>query len=289
MYRVDGSRRLEEWTVPWLPGFRWSPPVRVGNAASAQLQLDVYGEVVDTLHLAEKAGVTSSDGSVRLEEAIVRHVERVWREPDRGLWELRGKPRHYTYSKVSAWVAVDRYVSGHENSQDADKATIERMTKLRCCIRDEICAEGFDAGLGTFVSYYGSQDLDASLLLLPLVGFVDVKDERMSSTIAAIERDLLEDGFVRRWRYRGEASEGAFLAATCWLAECQAMQGRLKSARETFERVLSAKNDLGLLAEEFNVRAGRLSGNFPQALSHLALVGTALSLSGPVVRRGGAL
>lgn len=286
MYRVDGSRRLEEWTVPWLPGFRWSPPVRVGNAASAQLQLDVYGEVVDTLHLAAKAGVKRSGGGASLEEAIVRHVEGVWRQPDQGLWELRGEPRHYVYSKVSAWVAVDRYVSGHENKTDADKVTLARMTELSRCMRDEICREGFDAGLGVFVSYYGSPELDASLLLLPLVGFLGVKDERISSTIAAIERDLVEDGFVRRWRSRGENSEGAFLACTCWLAECQAMQGRLKTARETFERVLSARNDLGLLAEEYDVRARHLSGNFPQALSHLALVGTALSLCGSVVRRG---
>jgi GH15 family glucan-1,4-alpha-glucosidase len=287
MYRVDGSRRLEEWTAPWLPGFRWASPVRVGNAASSQLQLDVYGEVVDTLHLAAKAGMERSDQGLKLEEAVVRHVERIWQKPDQGMWESRGKPRHYVYSKVMAWVAVDRYVAGHATTKRADKATLSRMTELRARMHEEICREGFDAGLGTFVASYGSQELDASLLLLPLVGFLPADDERITSTIAAIERDLLADGLVRRGRAYGDNPEGAFLACSCWLADCQAMQGRHEAARKTFDRVLSVRNDLGLLAEEYNVKAHHLSGNFPQALSHLALVQTALGLCGPVIGRGG--
>jgi GH15 family glucan-1,4-alpha-glucosidase len=286
MYRLDGTRRLEEWIPNWLPGFRWSPPVRVGNAAAQQLQLDVFGEVLDTLHLATRAGIKPSEQALKLQDAIVQHVATMWRLPDHGLWEQRGKPRHYVYSKVSAWVAIDRYVSGQATGKRMDRAGLARMQSLRTLMHEEICREGFDQGLGTFVSHYGSQSLDASLLLLPIVGFLPVGDERVTRTIAAIERDLVEDGLVRRWRPHGETPEGAFLACSCWLAECQNLQGRHQDAHATFERLLAVRNDLGLLAEEYDTRAHHLAGNFPQALSHLALVQTALALCGPTERRG---
>ncbi|WP_456684577.1 glycoside hydrolase family 15 protein [Bradyrhizobium sp. P5_C11_2] len=286
MYRIDGGRRLEEWTVPWLPGYRWSTPVRIGNAAAAQRQLDIFGELIDSIHLAAKAGVERSNQELILEQAVMRHVESVWREPDQGLWEARGKPRHYVYSKVMCWVAIDRFLDGRSKLADADQTMLSRMSDLRDCMHAEICREGYDPGLGTFVDYYGGQELDASLLLLPLVGFLPADDERIARTIAAIERDLVEDGLVRRHRVRGPNPEGAFLACSCWLADCQAMQRRREAAHETFERLLAVRNDLGLLAEEYNVPGRHLSGNFPQALSHLALIQTALHLSGSVLKRG---
>ncbi|KQP80266.1 glycoside hydrolase family 15 protein [Methylobacterium sp. Leaf117] len=286
MYRIDGGRRLEEWTVAWLPGYRWSKPVRIGNAAAGQRQLDIYGEVMDTIHLAAQAGVERSNQERILEEAVVRHVETVWRKPDQGLWEARGEPRHYVYSKVMCWVAIDRFLDGRAKVADADPAMLSHMTDLRDCMHAEICQEGYDPGLGTFVDYYGGQELDASLLLLPLVGFLRIDDERIARTIAAIERDLVDEGLVRRWKARSPNPEGTFLACTCWLADCQALQGRREAAHETFERLLAVRNDLGLLAEEYNVPGRHLSGNFPQALSHLALIQTALSLSGPTLRRG---
>jgi GH15 family glucan-1,4-alpha-glucosidase len=286
MYRVDGSRRLEEWQVPWLPGFRWGSPIRIGNAASSQRQLDTYGELIDALHLSAKAGLGRSDQGLRIEEAIVQHVESIWQEPDQGMWESRATPRHYVYSKVSAWVAIDRFVAGRASGKHASRSMLNRMKNLRDRIHAQVCSEGYDSGLRTFVAYYGSQELDASLLLLPLVGFLPIEDERIAETVAAIERDLVSDGLVRRWRPHYKDPEGAFLACTCWLADCQMMQGRRDAAHTTFERLLSVRNDLGLLSEEYDVEAGRLAGNFPQALSHLALVQTALALCGPVMRRG---
>jgi GH15 family glucan-1,4-alpha-glucosidase len=283
MYRVDGSRRLEEWCVPWLQGFRSALPVRVGNAAASQRQLDVFGELMDAIDVAAQAGIKRTQREFALEDAVLRHVAQVWHLPDQGLWEARGKPRHYVYSKASAWVAVDRYVRSREN---ADASTLGQFRRLRDEMHGQICDEGYNAGLGTFVEYYGGQELDASLLLLPLVGFLPIEDERIERTIAAIERELTEDGFVRRHKAHGENPEGTFLACSLWLAECQLMQGRREHARQTFERVLAVRNDLGLLSEEYNVKARHLSGNFPQALSHLALVRTALRLCGPVTARG---
>jgi GH15 family glucan-1,4-alpha-glucosidase len=280
MYRVDGSRRLEESIAEWLPGFRWTSPVRVGNAASGQHQLDIFGETVNTLHLANQSGIGVTREEVDAIRAIVRHVERVWRLPDQGLWESRGKPRHYVYSKVSSWVAVDRYAEFEMTNTDAAHEARSRIKNLAREMHDEICREGYDQRLGRFVEYYGGQSLDASLLLLPLMGFLPVDDERISRTIAAVENELMEDGFVCRRKPRDEDPEGAFLACSCWLADCQLLQGRRDDARRTFERVLSVRNDLGLLSEEYNVRARQLAGNFPQALSHLALVRTALRLSG---------
>jgi GH15 family glucan-1,4-alpha-glucosidase len=287
MYRVDGSRRLEEWTASWLPGFRWATPIRIGNAASTQRQLDIFGELLNTLHLAAKAGLRRSEQGLEIEEAIVRHVASVWEMPDQGMWESRDKPRHYVYSKVLAWVAIDRFISGPKTRKHGGRDLIRAMKALRERIHAQICGEGYDEKLRTFVSFYGSEEVDASLLLLPLVGFLPVHDERITSTIATIERDLVHDGLVRRWRPRLKDPEGAFLACSSWLAECQMMQGRRDTAVQTFERLLSIRNDLGLLSEEYDLKAGRLAGNFPQALSHLAIVQTAISLCGPAIRRDG--
>jgi GH15 family glucan-1,4-alpha-glucosidase len=289
MYRIDGSRRLEEWSPNWLAGYRWTTPVRVGNAAAAQRQLDIFGELIDSVYLASQAAIKRSEQEFRLLDAIVDHVESVWRLTDQGLWELRGKPRHYVYSKASAWVAIDRYVLDRRRAAACDNQRLARMEQLRDEMHGEICREGYDEGLGTFVEYYGGQHLDASLLLLPLIGFLPVDDERMSRTIAAIERELVQDGLVCRRKPDGELREGAFLACSCWLADCQLMQGRADAARKTFERMLAVSNDLGLLAEEYDIRARRLAGNFPQSLSHLALVRTALRLCGQVTERGGIL
>ncbi len=287
MYRIDGSRRLEEWVASWLPGFRWASPIRIGNAASAQQQLDIFGELLNTLHLAAKAGLKRSEQGLKIEEAIVRHVASVWQMPDQGMWESRGKPRHYVYSKVLAWVAIDRFIGGKATRKYAGRDFLGEMRQLRDRMHAQICGEGYDEKLRTFVAFYGSEEVDASLLLLPLVGFLPIHDERITSTIAAIERDLVHDGLVRRWRPHLKDPEGAFLACSSWLAECQMMQGRRDAAIATFERLLSVRNDLGLLAEEYDLKAGRLSGNFPQALSHLAVVQTAVSLCGPAMRRDG--
>jgi GH15 family glucan-1,4-alpha-glucosidase len=280
MYRVDSSRRLEEWMAEWLPGFRWASPVRVGNAASTQRQLDTFGELVNTLHLASQSGIAVTAEELEVVRAIVHHVATAWRLPDQGLWESQGKPRNYVYSKVSAWVAVDRYAAFEMPTADAEHENHLRMNKLAREMHDEICREGYDQRLGRFVEYYGGQALDASLLLLPLMGFLPVDDERIARTIAAIENELMEDGLVHRWKPHDAVPEGAFLACSCWLADCQQLQGRRDAARQTFERVLSVRNELGLLSEEYNVKARHLAGNFPQALTHLALVRTALQLSG---------
>jgi len=286
LYRVDGSRRLEEWTVGWLPGYRWIPPVRIGNAAASQRQLDIFGELLDSIYIGAQAGIERTSQEEELLEGVVKHVEAVWRLPDNGLWEIRGQPRHFVYSKVSAWVAIDRYVRHREACGACDDAGVRRMQCLRKEMHDEICHEGYVAGLGHFVEYFGGDSLDASLLLLPLLGFLPVSDERIARTIDAIEKHLVVDGLVHRKKPRQQSPEGAFLACSCWLADCQLMQGRKQAARRTFERVLAVSNDLGLLAEEYDVGAKRFTGNFPQALSHVALLRTALRFSGNASERG---
>jgi GH15 family glucan-1,4-alpha-glucosidase len=285
-YRVDGSRRLEEWVANWLSGYHWTPPVRIGNSAAAQRQLDIFGELLDSISIAAKAGIERSAQEERLIDGIAQHVEAVWRQPDHGLWELRGEPRHYVYSKVSAWVAIDRYVRHIERDGSQQDTKLRRMSRLRQEMHDEICREGYDPGLGSFVEYYGAESVDASLLLLPLVGFLPVDDDRISRTIDTIERELMVDGLVHRRHPRHQVQQGAFLACNCWLAECLLMQGRREAARKDFERVLAVANDLGLLAEEYDVRAKRLAGNFPQALSHVALVRTAMRFSVQITERG---
>lgn len=285
MYRADGGRDVTEREVPWLPGFNWSSPVRIGNKAADQVQLDVFGELMDAFAVASDAGMDQTIQGSHLEDAIVDHVARTWRAPDHGLWELRGEPRHYVSSKVSAWLAIERYLNSPSRRGEASPRTAE-LNSLRTHMHDRICAEGFDPCLGTFVEFYGSQDVDASLLLLPLVGFLPIEDKRIAGTMAAIERDLVEDGFVRRWKASTGHPNGAFIACTFWLADCQLLQNRREAARKTFELGLSTANDLGLLAEEIDLKARRMIGNFPQSLSHLALVRSALALHGLARPRG---
>ncbi len=285
MYKVDGSRHLAEWEVGSLPGYRYASPVRVGNAASTQHQVDVFGELLDALDVARRGGVPGSDQEALVRCKIAAHIEKIWHTEGSGVWESRSALRHYTYSKVMAWVGLDRFIRCHgETGSDH----LEKFSRLRQTIHDEVCREGWNDGLGSFTQHYGGQAVDASLLLLPLVGFLPADDPRMAATIATIGRELSEGGLIRRTKARADGpNEGAFLACSCWMADCLNMQGRKEEARAQFERVLAVANDLGLLSEEFNVPAKHLAGNFPQALTHLAVVNTALGLCGPTLQRGG--
>jgi GH15 family glucan-1,4-alpha-glucosidase len=291
MYGVAGERRLEEFELPWLPGFQNSKPVRVGNAAARQVQLDVYGEVIDALYVARRHGLGANPASWALECALVDHLAACWDQPDEGIWEVRGEPRHFTHSKVMAWVAFDRAVrSATEFGLDAP---VDKWREVRDAIHAQVCDRGFDASLGSFVQSYGSQALDASLLQIPLVGFLPPEDARVRGTLAAIERNLMREGLVLRYHTHETKDglppgEGAFLACSFWLADNYVLQGRLDEAKALFERLLSYRNDVGLLAEEYDPVARRQLGNFPQAFSHLALVNTAHSLAssaGPVQQR----
>ncbi|RBY77607.1 glycoside hydrolase family 15 protein [Geodermatophilus sp. TF02-6] len=283
MYGVAGERRLEEYVADWLPGYDGNP-VRIGNAAAKQFQLDVYGEVMDALHLARRSGLQREDPSWTLQLELLRFVEEHWTEPDEGIWEVRGGPKHFTHSKLMAWVAVDRGVKAVEDF--GLPGPVDRWRGLREEIRQQILHEGFDAERGTFTQYYGSAELDAALLMVPLVGFLPATDDRVRGTVAAIERELLRDGFVQRYTQQpGNTAdglppgEGAFLACTFWLADNYSLLGRHDEARAVFERLLGLRNDLGLLSEEYDPRARRLVGNFPQAFSHVPLVDTARRLS----------
>lgn len=287
MYRVDGSRHIGHHDVPWLPGFGGATPVRVGNPAADQFQLDIYGEVLDSLHLCARSGLDDRPPEVAIETAIAAHLEKVYERPDQGIWESRGPARHFTYSKVMAWVGIDRFLKLARTREIPEETSLEPLARLRTDLHQRICSDGFSPERNSFVQCFGSEVLDASLLLLPLVGFLPVDDTRIAGTIAAIERELVEDGLVRRWSRADGPDEGAFIACTCWLADCLQMQGRTAQARAYFERVLTLRNDVGLLSEEWDVRQRRMLGNFPQALSHLALINTALRLCGPVLQRGG--
>lgn len=289
MYRVDGARHLDEWTVPWLDGFNGAKPVRVGNAAYGQRQLDIYGEILDSIHLAERAGIERTQWGVQVEIELINHLEAIWDQPDQGLWESRDEPQHYVYSKVMCWVAFDRFLRGRESATCRDPERREQLCSLRDKIHEQICTEGYNSRVGSFVQHYGTSRLDASVLLLPLVGFLPIDDPRITSTIAAIERHLMEDGLVRRYAapWLGK-EEGTFLACSFWLVDCMRMQGRTDEARALFERLLSLRNDVGLLSEEYHVPRQQLIGNFPQALSHLALINSALQLCGPILHRSGA-
>ncbi len=288
MYRVDGSRHLSEWMVETLPGYRYASPVRVGNAASTQHQIDVFGEVLDALTLAWRGRVPPTQQQAAAERQIVEHLEKVWNTEGSGVWESRSELRQYTYSKVMAWVGLDRFLRHHAEAGAVDEATVARLTALRQTIHDEVCRDGWNEGLGTFTQHYGDQAIDASLLLLPLVGFLPADDPRMAATIETIRRELSEGGLIRRTKAKAEPPhEGAFLACSCWMADCLNLQGRKDEARAQFERVLAVANDLGLLSEEYNIPGKHLAGNFPQALSHLAVVNTALGLCGPTLQRGG--
>ena len=282
MYGVAGERRLDEYEVPWLPGYEASAPVRIGNAAAGQVQLDVYGEVLDALYVARKAGLAFDATSWSLECAMVRHLETIWNEPDDGIWEVRGGRRHFTHSKVMAWVAFDRAVrSATEFGLDGP---VDRWRRVRDEIHAQVCAQGFDAAQNSFVQSYGSTALDASLLLIAVVGFLPPGDPRIRGTLAAIERGLVRDGLVLRYdtgdsRDGLPPGEGAFLACSFWLADNWLLQDRVDEAQALFDRLLSYRNDVGLLAEEYDPVAKRQLGNFPQAFSHLALIGTATSLA----------
>lgn len=284
MYGVSGERRLTEFEVPWLPGYQGAAPVRVGNAAVDQFQLDVFGEVMDALHAARDAGMQAADGAWSLQRKLIGFVESVWRKPDEGIWEVRGPRRHFVYSKVMAWVALDCAIRGVEHS--GLPGPTRRWRSVRDQIRNQVLEQGYNASRNTFTQYYGSTALDASLLLLPLVGFLSPADERIRGTVDAIERELSEDGFILRYSTSADGNvdglpghEGAFLACTFWLADCKALDGRVREGRELFERLLALRNDVGLLAEEWDPAAGRMTGNFPQAFSHVPLVNTARYLS----------
>ncbi|HWB50041.1 MAG TPA: glycoside hydrolase family 15 protein [Stellaceae bacterium] len=283
MYRGDGGRNVVPHDVPWLPGYGGAAPVHVGNPAADQFQLDIYGEVLDSLHLCQQTGLGGGRWDIAVEHHLAAHIEKVWRQPDQGIWELRGEPRHYTFSKVMAWVGLDRYLK-----LDGVPAGRRRaLESLRAEMHRVICRDGFSRARNSFVQSFGSDRLDASLLLLPTVGFLPIDDPRIAGTVAAVESELVQDGLVRRWSPVGGPEEGAFIACTCWLADCLGMQGRAAEARGYLERVIGLANDVGLLAEEWHIGTGRLTGNFPQALSHLSLVNTALGLCGPVLQRGG--
>ena len=290
MYGLAGERRLAEWTADWLPGYEGASPVRIGNAAVQQFQLDVYGEVMDALHLARCTGLEPDQYGWSLQQALMSYVEEHWREPDEGIWEVRGPRRRFTHSRVMAWVAADRSVRSIERF--GLEGPLKRWRALRDEIHAEVLHDGYDDERGTFTMSYGGKELDAALLMLPALGFLPADDPRMVGTVQAIERELLSDGFVMRYTQPPQDSpdglppgEGAFLACSFWLADNYAMQQRHDDARELFERLLDRRNDVGLLAEEYDPVAGRQVGNFPQAFSHVPLIETARTLglgeSGP--------
>jgi GH15 family glucan-1,4-alpha-glucosidase len=281
MYGIAGERRLTEWEVPWLPGYENSVPVRIGNAAFKQLQLDVFGEVMDALHHARRQGLAASESGWAQQLAFLNYLERVWTEPDEGIWEVRGLPRHFTYSKVMAWVAFDRAIKSAEEFRL--EGPVERWRAVAAEIHHHVCQRGFDPELGSFVQSYGSKQLDASLLLLPSVGFLPPDDPRVVGTVKAIEQRLLVDSFVRRYDTDADdglpPGEGVFLACSFWLVDAYILQKRFADARALFDRLLALRNDVGLLSEEYDPAAQRLVGNFPQAFTHVALVNSAFNLT----------
>ncbi|MEN3366963.1 MAG: hypothetical protein V7606_4237 [Burkholderiales bacterium] len=287
LYSVTGERRLTELELEWLPGYQGATPVRIGNAASRQFQLDVYGEIMDTLHLARAAGLHPHPHAWRIQRALLRFLEMNWQRPDEGIWEIRGPPRHFTHSKVMAWVAFDRAVKGVELF--GLDGPVENWRSIRDAIHAQVCEMAFDAGRNTFTQSYGSTDLDASVLLIPQVGFLPPNDPRVRGTIEAVERELMVDGLVLRYSTETAVDglppgEGTFLVCSFWLADAYALIGRRKDAETLFERLLALRNDVGLLSEEYDPHARRMLGNFPQALSHMALVNTAHLLSIPPVQ-----
>jgi GH15 family glucan-1,4-alpha-glucosidase len=282
MYGIAGERRLTEMEIPWLPGYERSRPVRIGNAASNQFQLDVFGEVIGAFYHGRSMGLDVSGADLELGRSLLRFLEVNWDRPDEGIWEVRGGRRHFTHSKVMSWVAFDRAVKAVEHF--GLQGPVERWRDIRDAIHEQVCREGFDAGVGAFVQSYGSKALDASLLMIPLVGFLPATDPRMRGTVAAIERDLLVDGIVARYTTENGVDglppgEGMFLACSFWLVDNYYLMGRESDARKLFERLLALRNDVGLLSEEYDPRVGRLVGNFPQAFSHIALVNSACNLA----------
>jgi GH15 family glucan-1,4-alpha-glucosidase len=281
LYGPGGESRLPEFEVGWLPGYENSRPVRIGNAAATQFQLDVYGEVLDTLHLARQFGIGADDEEWGLGRHLVDFVVDHWQEPDEGIWEVRGPRRHFTHSKVMAWVALDRAVRAIEKF--GRDGPLEKWREIRQQIHDDVIKKGFDKKRNTFTQYYGSSELDASLLMIPLVHFLPATDARMRGTVEAIKKELMVDGFVLRYPTQKTddglpPGEGSFLACTFWLIDNLALTGQLEEATEIFERMLSLRNDVGLFAEEYDTRRKRLVGNFPQAFTHVGLVNSAYNL-----------
>ncbi len=293
LYGVGGQRRIAEFELDWLPGYAGSQPVRVGNAAHEQFQLDVYGEVMDALHQARVHGLDPDDHAWSLQRNIMNFLEGAWDQPDEGIWEVRGPRRHFTHSKVLAWVAFDRAVQAVERWDL--RGPLDRWRQLRAEVHAEVCREAYDVALGSFTQAYGSTELDASTLLIPLVGFLPADDPRVAGTIAAVQRDLTRDGFVERYKVREHnvvdglpGGEGVFLPCSFWLVDALLMQGRDDEARTLFEKLLAIRNDLGLLSEEYDPVAKRLLGNYPQAFTHVGLVNSAYNLShhsGPADQR----
>ena len=285
MYGVHGERRLEEFEVPWLEGYENSKPVRVGNAASHQFQMDVYGEVLAAMHRAQLEGIENDESDWALQEGLMKFLEANWQKPDYGIWEIRGEPRHFTHSKMMAWLAFDRAIKLAEACNCTVRENIDRWRKVRDQIHREVCERGFNKTKNAFTQYYGGETLDASLLIMPLISCLPATDPRIVGTIEAIERELMVDGFVLRYRPEAEhvdglpGREGVFLPCSFWLAGCLHLIGRKDEARELFERLLTVRNDLGLLSEEYSPGLKRQLGNFPQAFSHVALVNMALLLS----------
>ncbi|MBK0866077.1 glycoside hydrolase family 15 protein [Saccharopolyspora sp. HNM0986] len=286
MYGVDGQRHLLEWEVDWLSGYHGAQPVRVGNGAYRQLQLDVYGEVMDALHLARERGVRENADTWALQRGMIKHLEKIWQQPDKGLWEVRGPDRHFTHSRVMVWVAFDRAVRAAE--EDGLPGQVQRWRELRDAVHAEVLEHGWNEELGAFTQYYGGTTLDAATLLMPSVGFLPGSDERVRSTIRAVERELRRGVLVDRYSTDEEASsvdglagrEGSFLACSFWLVDALALSGRRQEAEEMFDELVQLSNDVGLFAEEYDGRTGLFAGNFPQAFSHLALVNSAAVLYG---------
>jgi GH15 family glucan-1,4-alpha-glucosidase len=288
MYGAAGEHRLTEFELPDLPGYEGSRLLRIGNAGSEQLQLDVYGELLDSAYLSRQRGLHRIEAGWNLARALVSHVETIWTQPDDGIWEIRGLRRHFIHSKFMAWVAVDRAVRIIQEFKE--DGPLERWIRLRSDIHDEICRLGFSRDLNSFVQYYGSKELDANLLILPCVGFLPPEDPRVKGTIAAIEKNLMKDGLVARYNTRSSVdglpgNEGAFLACSFWMVDNYVLQHRIDDARALFERLLSLRNDVGLLSEEYDPKERRQLGNFPQAFSHLALVNSAHNLGASVETR----
>ncbi|HUW80009.1 MAG TPA: glycoside hydrolase family 15 protein, partial [Acidocella sp.] len=281
MYGVAGERRLDEWQVPWLPGYENSSPVRIGNAAADQVQLDIFGEVMDALYLARQKGLTADADMWGVQHEMIAHLQEIWDQPDDGIWEVRGGRRQFTHSKIMAWVAFDRAIRSVE--EFGLDGPVEEWRALRDTIHAQVCEHGFNKERNSFVQYYGSGQVDASLLMLALVGFLPASDPRVQGTVAAIEQDLLQDGFVLRYRTEQAVDglptgEGAFLACSFWLADNYVLLGRIDDARKLFKKLIAICNDVGLLAEEYDPHARRQVGNFPQAFSHIALINTAYNL-----------
>ena len=288
MYRLDGSRDLQERKAPQLAGHEGANPILIGNEAAGQLQLDVYGELLLAMHVSEMGGIERTVRGVEMERMLVEHLARTWNDPGADIWETRGGLRRYIYSQVMAWVGVDRFLRSERTRSTLDEATYKRLEICRDAIHHAVCSNGFSKSKRSFVQAYGSEAIDASLLLLPLVGFLPITDERVSGTIAAVEHHLLQDGFVRRMALDddGDEQEGAFLACSCWLSDCYYLQGRQDEAVALLDRVIGVANDVGLLAEEYHVPTRRMIGNFPQALSHLAVVLSVMRQSGAALHTG---